>query len=300
MNDRGGSDDDPDEVTLWAGRLRAWPAPPSTGDLDGTARSARAGTAAADDVAEDGVEDTAFSARRGAGALGAAGGGLDDTQLSARRGAGTVGAAGGALGDTQLSARRGAGVAGAAGETFDDTVRSPRARAAATGEVPASDSDDTVRSARAGTGASDALPPDRHGRVGPETPESPDADASAVPGEPREEQTAPSRTGRIRFDGSRGVSDAGAGRTRRPTDAGPAGGGRQASVPDVRHSYPYAPRLDGALRVARTPAARASSIGEAVAASPRRARGRSRLVLLSLVIALVAAAAALGVVLLLG
>ncbi len=62
MSTPGGPDDDVDDVTLWAGRLRAWPVVPTLdeGD-DATVRSARSTPAADDEASEeviDPVDDT--------------------------------------------------------------------------------------------------------------------------------------------------------------------------------------------------------------------------------------------------
>lgn len=268
--------DDPDDVTLWAGRLRAWPTPPA----DST------DTADSDDV----DDDTAMSSRNAP---------ADDTVRVARDAPAddTIRVARDAPADDTVRVPRPA---------VDEPVREPHEQ-----PVPAAPEvvdDETVRVAprpsprgpvEGGVVDETTIPGRRRGSAPAE--DAPDAEAS--PGPDAEASTDPD-------DGaSTGDTAAGTRRARsRPRVeepeipfGDPVPTPRGARIPTADHEL-YRPRADGAIRVTRTALpARSTDAPDAAEVRPRdvrRTRGRGALLVAAAV--LVLAVAAVAVFLLMG
>lgn len=272
--------DDPDEVTLWAGRLRAWPTPPANDDAaavevdDDTVRVHPAGPHAEPDA------DTVLSRRARA---------ADDTVVSTTDDDG--------IGTT--APRRAARPSAAAPDLDDETIRRP-----ATAAVPDLD-DATLRRAPAEV---EGLDDETIRRPAPAAaPDLDDATRRRSGPEPAgiDEDTRP------RAAPARGDDDTAAGsrRSRREAAARPAPSeaplppvvSREARVPAALRSDVYAPRTDGPVRVERAlPVPRASATDAAVVRPRSERRGAGRVVVLAVVVVVIVAVAVVGAVVLLG
>lgn len=258
--------DDPDEVTLWAGRLRAWPTPPANDDAaavevdDDTVRVHPAGPDAEPDA------DTVLSRRARA---------ADDTVVSTTDDDG--------IGTT--APRRAARPSAAAPDLDDETIRRP-----ATAAVPDLD-DATLRRAPAEVEGLDVGDATRR-RPGPET---------AGIDEDTRPRAAPARGDDDTAAGSRRSRREAAARPA-PSEAPlPPVVSREARVPAALRSDVYAPRTDGPVRVERAlPVPRASATDAAVVRPRSERRGAGRVVVLAVVVVVIVAAAVVGAVVLLG
>ncbi|WP_295838732.1 hypothetical protein [uncultured Microbacterium sp.] len=286
--------DDPDEVTIWAGRLRSWPAnPPAEVDAVPVEESPDDDTVLVAPETPD--DETALSARRGAEddtVLSSGGFAADDTVLSSREVAAD---------DTVLSSREVA---------FDDTVRSPSAPSADRVVTPPPGGSDT----RPEGGA---VPPAPDGPLGEATARSSRA-APAAQVADDVETTAPRRASagdldeatRRRSSGDSGADPDTAAGTRRarrasveataePETAVP-GGQRDARSPVPLQRESYDPRRDTPVRVERRVETRPPRLEDAAAVRPRARRGAARVIVLAVIVGVVVVAAAVGAVLLLG
>ncbi|WP_295790319.1 hypothetical protein [uncultured Microbacterium sp.] len=176
-------------------------------------------------------------------------------------------------------------------EPDDDTVLS----------VPESAVDDTLMSRPADLVTDEATDAETTAPRGA-APSAPDAERLGAPG--TDEATRPRRP---IASGDDADTEAGSRRSRRqaaqpepaaptsPTDAA-----RQPRIPAALARETYAPRRDRAVRVARSPMAPVRFERDASAVRPRRGRGAARVATLIAVVAVVVAAAAFGLVVLLG
>ena len=283
MSATDGPVDDADEVTLWAGRLRAWPARP---------------------LPDDDLDDDTVIARREAS--------VDDTVRSAAD-----------VPDDETVVSRPSVPAGATGrpvsdEPDDETIISrPQAPESARSAPdlpedetvvsrPQAPADDTARSARRRP-----VPPGDEATPAP-TPEvddvtrrrpadvDPDDDTRVRPAALDDET-------RVRSTGDAPDDDTAAGsrRSRREGAAQAAsaplvpGGVREAHVPEALGRETYAPRSEGPIRVDRSAPARAVPREDAAAVRPRARRGAVRVVVLVAVMVVILVGAAVGAVVLL-
>jgi hypothetical protein len=320
VSDRGdiGDDlpDDLDEVTLWAGRLRAWPlAPPEDAEGDETVRSLRRAAVGDDRAHATDVEsDETVRSEQRAGVAEDPARAADTDETARFRETATVDA----------GPSRGHGVDPAV-LPDEDTAPSRAGRSRAEAHRVAVD-DRTAHSRPAASAG-------RLGRVGGVSlPEAPAADDSAVPafaavfpvddgiatdataGEdtgPDAPATAGEDTGAdapagdgvatVDDDGTAAVARRRNRAASRPaaTDMAPVTI-REARAPAALHRETYGPRLDAPVRVARNAAVSAPRVPETVAARPRRSREGARFVILAAAIVVVVALASVGVILLLG
>lgn len=259
--------DDPDEVTLWAGRLRAWPTRPSA-PVD------------ADEI----DEDTAVSARLAAG---------EDTVRVARDApvGDTVRVVRDAPGDDTVRVTRDA--------PTEDTVQVRQVRPAPEPESAPSDvpADETVRVARErrapdpsdGPAVDETTAPGRRRATGPAqaTPASTEDEASTV-----DDDTA---------TGTRRSTSRDRAETPEILSGDPAPVPRAARVPVGDHEL-YRPRADEAIRVTRAVLpvrpTDAPDAAEVRPRTPRRARIRG--LVLAVTVAAVVVAAAITLFLLMG
>lgn len=269
--------DDPDEVTLWAGRLRAWPANPPAPDDDDPPASAEA-----DDLDDATVRSDAREP--------------DDATVIARRAEAVE-----EPDDATLIARRADPV-----EEPDDATVIAR---------PASVDDETVRrvplddeterrvlvddrtSVRAEALPADDTAPGRRATRSP---------APAI-GESTDDSTQPRRSPRGADDthaGSRRARRAEAATDASPSRRSPDTGAavREARVPAAHQREAYDPRVDAPIRVERSVApARPEPGRDPALVRPRTARGGAwRALLIGAAVVLLLAAAAAAAVLLLG
>ena len=276
--------EDPDDVTLWAGRLRAWPTRPSApADADeiddDTAVSAR--LAPADDtvrsVRDAPADDTVRSVRDAP---------ADDTVRSVRDAPAedTVRVERDAPADDTGRSVRDA--------PADDTVQVRQVRTAPEPESVPSDvpADETVRVAR-----------DR--RV-PDTPGAADVEETTAPGRRRGAESAPPAPANTEDEVPPSDTAAGVRRSRsRVRDetpeipsGDPAPVPRAARIPAGDHEL-YRPRADEAIRVTRAlPPARPTDAPDAAEVrprTPRRARIRGLVLAVTVVAVVVAAVTAL-------
>lgn len=273
MSGPEGGDDDLDEVTLWAGRLRAWPAaPPSDAEGDDTVRSERRSArepARAVDAESD--ETVRWPRPPSAGGEPASGGPVDS-------------------------------------EVLPDDDTAPRRAARSRADVLDHEADDqTVRSRPAAdfTGPRPVV-----GVPAPEVPAAGDPVATAPAADDLDgADTAAEATGADAPDADDTVDDddtASAVHRRSPRAADPLvdattpGAGREAHAPTALHRETYGPRVDAPVRVARSAVPSVPRVPDAAAVAPRHARGGARLLVLAAVIVGVVALAIVGVVLLLG
>jgi hypothetical protein len=282
--------DDPDDVTLWAGRLRSWPTPPAEVE-DDTVRSPRAG---ADDdtvlvrrtpVADPIEDDTVRSARRRGDAAPAADPVDEDTAVSAARARVAPPSAAPSSDEAAASAPV-TGGDGAAGDTA--TVRRhPRVDPHDTGDTrtvprrPAAEVDDTGDTATARR---------RHRGVSSIAATADDTTAGS-----RRSAADPAPSGRATVGGV--IPEYAAPRSETPSEAT-----RESRSPDAGATETYAPRPDGVVRVARTPPpSRHPELPDAAAVRPRSGRGHGRRLLVAgIVIVVLVAAAVVALVLLIG
>ncbi len=261
--------DEPDDVTLWAGRLRAWPTPP-TGATD-----------AADDEIDD---DTAVSPRQvAADTVRVERPVLSDETVRGERPVlsdQTVRVERPVLSDQTVRVERPSPRAAPAhrpstppdGEPADETISVERRRPRPSVDVPVPD--DTTAPARArGVGTLDESPAD----APDETPTS--------------DTAAGTRRARSRVSVS----------TAAPPSGDPVPTPREARLPVADHEL-YRPRADEAVRVARTAApARSSDAPDAAEVLPRSSRrARKRGLVLAVTVVVLVAAAAIGLFLLMG
>ncbi|WP_144829783.1 hypothetical protein [Microbacterium sp. BH-3-3-3] len=292
--------DDPDEVTLWAGRLRAWPTPPAHDDAaavevdDDTVRVHAAGPEVEPDTEPD--ADTVLSG----GARAA-----DDTVVSTRDDDG--------IGTT--APRRAARPSAAAPDLDDETIRRPASPA-----VPDLD-DATVRRAPAGVDRVDdetirrpappALSDLDDQTIRRRAPAAATDLDEATRRRPGLESAGVDEDTRPRAAPARGDDDTAAGSRRSRREAASRPGpseaplppvvSREAHVPTALRSDVYAPRTDGPVRVERAlPVPRASASDASVVRPRSERRGTGRLVVLALVVVVIVAAAVVGGALLLG
>lgn len=298
MSSPGGDDDDLDEVTLWAGRLRAWPtAPQADAEGDETVRSARRAVAADRRKSAEADVDAVADAEAVAGADADAV--ADETVRSPRQAvAGEPTPASAPEVDAEAVA--------------DETVRSPRADsggyeragsgpAGRDSAVPIDDDTAPMRSASSRAEvAADVTDPDAG-----HTDATAD-DTAAVGPRPRGVAEHPDAGHTDTGDTDTTVDDTAAvgARPRGVTDPvaeqTAPGAAREAHAPNALHRETYAPRRDAPVRVARNPATPAPPVQDAATVGPRRSRGGARLVVLAAAIVGVVALAAVGVALLLG
>jgi len=256
--------DDPDDVTLWAGRLRAWPTPPA----DST------DTADAHDV----DDDTAISARNAP---------ADDTIRVARD----------APADDTIRVPRPAvdepvrepheQPVPAAPEVVDDETVRVAPRPSPRGPVESGIVDETtIPGRRRGSAPAEAAPDD-------EASPAPDAEASTNPDD--EASTGDTAAGTRRARSRPRVDEP------EIPSGDPVPTPRGARIPTADHEL-YRPRADGAIRVTRTAVpARSTDAPDAAEVRPRdvrRTRGRGALLVAAAV--LVLAVAAVAVFLLMG
>ncbi|OZD31208.1 hypothetical protein CH252_39725 [Rhodococcus sp. 06-1477-1B] len=306
--------DDPDEVTLWAGRLRSWPVPPVVED----------------DVADDTIlsrreapEDETFRSRDAA---------PDDATVISQREApadATVVSQREAPEDETIRSRNVAPddetVISQREEPDDATVISPPAPPATlVAHDPLDDELGTTAPRRAPTvttpGAGSGDPGlDETIRRGP-TAAPVDADTDATlrraPAEAagsdldevtrhRPSAPAPLDEATRARPAPETEDDTASGSRRRRREASAAaepvvpGGVRDARVPEALVRESYGPRREGPARVDRAPAVRRTSAQDAAAIRPRARRGAGRVVVLVSVIVVVLVASAIGAVLLL-
>ncbi|MGC0368451.1 hypothetical protein [Microbacterium sp. SLBN-111] len=255
--------DDPDDVTLWAGRLRAWPTPPTVG------------TGTDEDEVD---EDTAISARPVA----------DDTVRVRRQVPpdDTVRVDRPAPADDTVRVDRPAPVPAPA----DDTVRVDRPA-----PVPAP-ADDTVRVDRP---APVPAPADDTVRV--DRP-APPVDETTAPGRRRGGDAAPAETSTAdTAAGTRRARRSPEVPTTELPSGDPAPRPRDARVPSGEHEL-YRPRVDEAARVTRAaPPARPDDAPDAAEVRPRTPRRtRTRAIVLAVTVVVLVAAAAVALFLLMG
>ncbi len=299
--------DDPDEVTLWAGRLRSWPTPAPAEDdelADETVLSRR-DTPDDDTVrsAADVPEDETFVSRRTPGEESSASRVdlADEATVVSRREA-TVEESSASRVDladeaTVVSHR----------EVVDDaTIASPPTRSALPGRAgPADDEVGTTAPRRAATPPPlDAAGPDEatRSRSTPEAeglvadeltrrrssdPDPLDEATRARPAADVDDETASGSRRRRR--------EAAGGRTEPVVE----GAVRDARVPDALGTESYEPRRDAPARVERVAAVRAPSAPDIGTVRPRANRGAGRVIVLVAVIAVVLVASIVGAVLLL-
>lgn len=278
--------DDPEDVTLWAGRLRPWPVPKSP-------------------AADDGVdEDTAVAVRSA---------GIDDTVRVVRE----------EPSDATVRSVRDEPSDDTVRVSRDASPVDPDGDAAAESVVRDEPHDETIRVVRAPLSPDAAIPtvdettapgrrraPVRADGVGPRG-EPAAAPAPAPTAEPAPASApAPVSEPDPAVEGPTGDTAAGTRRARaRPRvateslpSADPVSPPREARVPsDVAHEL-YRPRADEAVRVARSaPPTRADDAPDAADVRPRGARrGRGRGVVLLAVVVVVVVGAAVGLFLLMG
>lgn len=272
MSDPSDRSDDPDDVTLWAGRLRSWPAnPPSVEQDDDTVRSGSDGGRERDDHTVQDDDTVRSSAPRAA-----------EAQVRSTRDEPD---------DATVRSRRTA--------SDDDTIRSPT-----TGAVTPSGRllDDTVPGARTRRPIAVEHPAVEHPAA-----EHPAAEHPAVeqPSDALAETTRPRRTPDADGDthaGSRRARRAEAERSATPPEAVIPGGLRAAHVPAAAQRIGYAPRADEPVRVERsTPVERPRATADPSTIHPRSARdGVRRALILAVVVVVLLGAAVTGAVLLLG
>ncbi|MDZ5145747.1 hypothetical protein [Microbacterium testaceum] len=323
--------DDPDEVTLWAGRLRSWPTPPPAGDdelADETVLSRR-------DTPDDDTVLSAADVPEG------------ETYVSRRTpGEGSSASLVERAGDETIVSRReapGEEPSASLVELPDDETIVSRA------EVPAGEmsrsrvdlpDDATVVSRReALDDATIATPPTRPalpGRAGPADDEvgttaprrattRPPLDA-AVPDEATRSRSTPEAEGVVPDELTRRRSSdpdpldeatrarpaadvddetASGSRRRRREAAGERtepvveGAVRDARVPAALATESYGPRREAPARVERVAAVRAPSAPDVGTVRPRANRGAGRVIVLVAVVAVVLVASIVGAVLLL-
>ncbi len=320
MTDEAAPGDDPDEVTLWAGRLRAWPTTPAGRTAEGeTVRSRRrsageAGTRAVDDD----IDDTIRSGRVAGRGADVAPPSTGDTARAGRVAEGSADADTASADDTVVRAGSASDSAGSARSSADDVAHSGRAEAPSagfsresaddTGGMPSDGVDET-------TGPSRARRARRGGDVSVRPRGTADGGRRRMPGDlvPQEPSTTEpvARTPRSTPEAAVPVADPA------PVDdvteglphrrVGTAGaetvekaaGERGAHVPVVLSREGYAPRREGPVRVPRTAAPRVPATDDAAAVRPRRAGGRARLLALAVAVGAGGAAAAAGLFLLL-
>ncbi|PZO55739.1 MAG: hypothetical protein DI639_17815 [Leifsonia xyli] len=254
--------DDPDDVTLWAGRLRAWPTPPVE--------------SAATDDPDDVDDDTAISPRNAP---------ADDTVRVARNAPAddTVRVARDAPADDTVRVARDA--------PADDTVRVPRPQPVP--PAPEVVDDETVRVSPPASSrgpvengiVDETTIPGRRRGVAPEDEASTDPDDEASTGD----TAAGTRRARSRP------------RVEEPEipSGDPVPTPRGARIPTTDHEL-YRPRADQAIRVTRTAVpARSTDAPDAAAVRPRdvrRTRGRGALLVAAAVLVLAVAAVAVFLV----
>ena len=286
--------DDPDEVTIWAGRLRSWPAnPPAEVDAVPVEESPDDDTVLVAPEAPD--DETALSSQHGA---------EDDTVLSTGAFAAddTVLAPGElAADDTVLSSREVAA---------DDTVRSPsapsadgvvtpppggfgtRPRGGAVPAPPDSPLDEaTARSSRAAPAAQIA---DDVETTAPRRAAAGDLDEAT-----RRRSSAESGADPDTAAGTRRARRASIEATVEPETSVP-GGRRDARSPVPLQRESYDRRRDVPVRVERRVEMRSPGLEDAAAVRPRARRGAARVIVLAVIVGVLVAAAAVGAVLLLG
>ncbi|WJS91414.1 hypothetical protein [Microbacterium testaceum] len=305
--------DDPEEVTLWAGRLRAWPTPPAAGDdeiVDETILSRReapedeTARAAADVPADETVisrrsapDDDTVRSRTDVPA--------DETVISRRSAPDD---------DTirsHVAAPDDAIVISSDGAPDDATIVSqpaPRAAPEAIGSV-----DDEVGTT-APRGAAASLPVASPAAPAPGLDEAtrrpPHGGAGAADLDDvtrRRSSAEPGIDGATRARAVPQVDDdTASGSRRRRREAASAasdplveGAVRDARVPAALARQSYGPRREGPVRVERAPAVRVPSSGDAAAVRPRARGGAARVVVLASVIVVVLVASVIGAALLL-
>lgn len=323
--------DDPDEVTLWAGRLRSWPTPAPAEDdelADETVLSRR-DTPDDDTVlsAADAPEDETFVSRRTPVEESSASRVElpDDATVVSRREAPVeeLSALPVELPDDETIVSRAELSAGEMSrsrvdlpddatvvshrEVLDDaTIASPPARSALPGRAgPADDEVGTTAPRRAATAPPlDAAVPDG-ARRSRSTSEAEDA----VPDEltrrrssdpdPLDEATRARPAADVDDETASGSRrrrrEAAGGRTEPVVE----GAVRDARVPDALATESYEPRREAPARVERVAAVRAPSAPDVGTVRPRANRGAGRVIVLVAVIAVVLVASIVGAVLLL-
>ncbi|MDQ1082917.1 MULTISPECIES: hypothetical protein [Microbacterium] len=324
MSDDGVREDDPDDVTLWAGRLRAWPVLPPSDDDDATIRSRRGATRSRDDVIrEDEQLDDAGVSRRAETRPGKT---TPSRPADPTADAPLAEIPTGATGEYASASPDGDTVPSGAGDRrarehpgeadADVTVRSRRAADAATASAPHHGRDtaglpDDPHAARAGSAPTDAVAfvraihpgaaaGDAHDQADRAAADTPPSDTDATDTPPAASVASHTAADDIAAD------DTAAGARLRRRDGfraqaeGVRDGVREAHVPAALQRETYAPRVHAPVRVSRAPADPTTRVGDAASVHPRRARGGGRLLVLAVVSAAVVALAVVGVVLLLG
>ncbi|REC99875.1 hypothetical protein DEU35_0851 [Microbacterium sp. AG157] len=305
--------DDPEEVTLWAGRLRAWPTPPAAGDdeiVDETILSRR--EAPEDETARGAADvpaDETVISRRSA---------PDDDTVRSRTDVPvdeTVISRRSAPDDdtvrSHVAAPDDAIVISSDGAPDDATIVSqpaPRAAPEAIGSV-----DDEVGTT-APRGVAASLPVASPAAPAPGLDEAtrrpPHAGAGAADLDDvtrRRSSAEPGIDGATRARAVPQVDDdTASGSRRRRREAASAasdplveGAVRDARVPAALARQSYGPRREGPVRVERAPAVRVPSSGDAATVRPRARAGAARVVVLASVIVVVLVASVIGAALLL-
>ncbi|MCJ1706328.1 hypothetical protein [Microbacterium sp. VKM Ac-2923] len=296
MSGPHGGADDPDDVTLWAGRLRPWPVSPVVDGVDDeTVRSRRAtpgdhGTVSPRTVEPEGDARCERSA-------GEAGRDVDSP--------GTVDTDGRTFSPVR-PAHPAAGDVASPGAVEPDERTFPRARTANPSgrdlhpSVAVESDDDTLRSRPGGAavgdiGSSGVVDPDE--QTSPRSrPADPTASDVRAPGLVESgEETLRSVSG----DAETGARPRSGGAPR-PLIAGDPPPGRDAHAPVALHRESYSPRLDASVRVPRTAAGRMVPTGDSASRRPRRPPHWRRLILLATAMVAIVTLAAVGVILLLG
>ncbi|KQR21496.1 MULTISPECIES: hypothetical protein [Microbacterium] len=261
MNDPDGHDDDPDGVTLWSGRLRAWPAAPEP----------------------DGNEDDTLSARRttsGGGAPPSRAAENDERPPS--------------HGDTASRAARRGDAPLPPPALADQRPPSALDDVTAPSVLDSDTAPSRSRTPHAGAGLSppgdtSTIPAAIDGSLPASV-----ADTSTVPRAGVEPRLSASIADTEEDSGPRGI------RPVVPVVDGEPPAQREARSPVALRRESYAPRVDEPARVARASTGGAVRSSDAALVHPRRSPGRVRLVVLAAAVVAVVALAAVGVALLLG
>jgi hypothetical protein len=264
-------DDDPDGVTLWSGRLRAWPAAPdpdrNEDDTVATRRTTSGGSTGSSRAVENdervpshGDIASSRAVRRG------------DPPLSPP-----------ALADHRPAS------------ALDDVTAPPAQDDVAAPSVSDADTAPSrSRTPHAGAGLSRPGDASTIPAVIDESLPASVADTSTVPRAGVEPRLSASIADTEADSGPRGI------RAVVPVVDGEPPAQREARSPIALRRESYAPRVDDPARVARASTGGAVRSSDAALVHPRRSPGRVRLVVLAAAVVAVVALAAVGVALLLG
>lgn len=300
--------DDPDEVTLWAGRLRSWPTPPPVEEDDEVADETVLSRRDSEDhdtdlSAPDLLEDETFVSRR-TPVQDPSGSSVelpDDETVVSRaelpaeetpRGRvdlpddATVVSRREAPDDaTRASPQNGPVLPGLAGPADDEVGATAPRRASTRPPIEAAVPDDATRSPS--TNELEGVVPDELTRRRSSGPDPIDEATRARPAADVDDETASGSRRRRR--------EAGGGRTEPVLD----GAVRDARVPAALARESYEPRREAPARVERVVAVRAPSAPDVGTVRPRANRGAGRVIVLVSVVAVVLVASIVGAVLLL-